>query len=95
MKTTQTRYVVVSRLTREPLSEEFYSQTKALLLAVEWEKLGGKPLAVDPVANGLNSREAALRAMLSAPLDDEPVTDEDLAAIAEGKAEYSEGKASR
>lgn len=50
MKLIQTKYVVVSRLTREKLSKEFDSQTEAILLAVEWEKLGGCPLAVDPVA---------------------------------------------
>lgn len=49
MKLTETKYVVVSRLTREKLSKEFCSQTEAVLLAAEWEKLGGRPLAVDPV----------------------------------------------
>lgn len=50
MRLIETRYVVVSRLTRETLSDELDSQTEALLLAVEWEKLGGKPLAIDVVA---------------------------------------------
>jgi hypothetical protein len=41
---------------------------------------------------GLNTEDPVLRAFLLAPLDDEPLTDEEIALVEEGEAEIARGE---
>jgi predicted transcriptional regulator len=58
---------------------------RAMLDAIPDEKL---PAAREALAR---LTDPVLLAFLNAPMDDEPLTDEDLAAIAEGKADIARG----
>jgi hypothetical protein len=58
---------------------------RAMLDAIPDEKLPAAREALAPLT------DPVLLAFLNAPMDDEPLTDEDLAAIAEGKADIARG----
>ena len=58
---------------------------RELLDAVPDDRLADAALALEPLVDPM------LAVLLNAPLDNEPVTDEDRAAIAEGKADVERG----
>jgi len=60
-------------------------QARELLDAVPDDRLSEAAAALEPLADPM------LVVLLNAPEDDEPLTDEDRAAIAEGKADIARG----
>jgi len=60
-------------------------QARELLDAVPDERLDAAVAALEPLADPM------LVVLMNAPEDDEPLTDEDRAAIAEGKADIARG----